>query len=341
MEHPKITTREAWTSRDLEQREGWRIDLSAEELEEIDRALTQVAKKGLDLPEITVDTFPLPNLSQRLSQVQDRLENDCGIAWLRGITLDRYSDDEAAKLFWGICRHLGTPLPQSADGDRVFHVRDEGFRDDDPKARGPSSNKKLTFHTDRCDVIGFCCLRQAESGGDNDIVSSVQIYNEMLEARPELVEALMSPYRYQRHNVDTGNELPYYEQPVFSLHHGRFAAFLMRVLIERAYAAPDSPAMPHRQLEALNWLADHAEQTRLRFSFRQAPGDLVFINNLTTLHRRTAFRDAKDPSLKRHLLRIWLSVPNSRPLDPAFSPTFGAVEAGAIRGGMRVSSESN
>ena len=29
---------------------------------------------------------------------------------------------------------------------------------------GPNTRKRLSFHTDRCDVIGFLCLRQARSG---------------------------------------------------------------------------------------------------------------------------------------------------------------------------------
>jgi hypothetical protein len=62
---------------------------------------------------------------------------------------------------------------------------------------------------------------------------------------------------------------------------------------------------------------------------------LVLLNNLVTLHRRNEFEDHPEPERKRHILRLWLSTPNSRPLDPAFAPTFGATRAGAIRGGMR------
>ena len=64
-------------------------------------------------------------------------------------------------------------------------------------------------------------------------------------------------------------------------------------------------------------------------------GEILFLNNWTTLHRRTAFEDFKDPLKKRHLLRIWLSMPNSRPIDQAFISNFGAVGAGELRGGIR------
>ena len=63
--------------------------------------------------------------------------------------------------------------------------------------------------------------------------------------------------------------------------------------------------------------------------------DIVLLNNWVTLHRRHEFEDHDDPQLRRHLLRVWLAMPNSRPLDPLFRDNYGATEAGAIRGGMR------
>ena len=73
-------------------------------------------------------------------------------------------------------------------------MRDEGFRLDDPRARGPNTRKRLTFHTDRCDVIAFMCLQQAMSGGENDILSSAALYNEVRRRRPDLLAELMPPY---------------------------------------------------------------------------------------------------------------------------------------------------
>jgi hypothetical protein len=64
------------------------------------------------------------------------------------------------------------------------------------------------------------------------------------------------------------------------------------------------------------------------------PGDIQFVNNHICVHGRTAFEDFTDESRKRHLLRLWLSVPNSRPLDPAMAPSYGDVRAGAVRGGI-------
>jgi hypothetical protein len=261
------------------------------------------------------------------------LEHGSGAALVKGVPVERYGEKQARRAFWGLARYLGTPVSQSADGRRIFSVRDAGFAADDPRSRGPMTRKSLTFHSDRCDVIAFLCLQPAKQGGENEIVSTIALYNALLAERPDLLAVLMRPFRYQRHNVDLGNEHAYYEQPIFSFCEGRFASFLMQVLIERAYAGPDAPAMTPAQREALDYLQRRAGALSARF--RQEPGDLVLLNNLVTLHRRNEFKDYPDPKRRRHILRLWLSTPNSRPLDPAFAPTFGDTRAGAIRGGMR------
>ncbi len=323
----------AWRGNELLTRDDWQVAFSASELNEIDAAVE--ATRELALEEISSTTFVLPTLSQKLNAIQHSLEHGSGAAILRGLPIGNYDQDQVTRLFWGLTSHIGTALSQSPAGERIFLVQDEGLPKDHPKARGPSSRKRLSFHTDRCDVISFLCVRQAASGGENYLVSSVAIYNEMLRQRPDLVEVLLQPYRYQRHNVDTGNELPYYEQPIFSMHQGRFAANLLRVLIDRAYAAPDATPMSDIQREALNMIDELAEDPEMHVTFRQEPGDIVFLNNWGTLHRRSEFVDHEEPSKKRLLLRIWLSVPNSRAVDPRFAGSYGATEAGAIRGGMR------
>lgn len=322
----------AWRGEELLARDDWQWTLTDSDVDELDAAIE--ATRPLPLEQVSAKTFVLPTLSNKLQAIQHSLEYGSGATLLRGLPIENYTQDQATRIFWGLTSHIGTALSQSPAGERIFLVQDEGLPKDHPKARGPSSRNRLSYHTDRCDVISFLCVRQAESGGENYLVSSVAIYNEMLQRRPDLVEVLMQSYRYQRHNVDTGNELPYYEQPIFSIHEGRFAANLLRVLIERAYSAPGSTPMTDLQREALDMIDELAEDPALHVTFRQEPGDIVFLNNWVTLHRRSEFVDHTDPVRKRLLLRIWLSVPNSRAVDPRFAGSYGVTDAGAIRGGM-------
>ena len=114
-----------------------------------------------------------------------------------------------------------------------------------------------------------------------------------------------------------------------------FACSYLRVLIDRADQDPQCPNLTELQKEALNFLDAVCEREELQVRFTLNKGEILLINNWTTLHRRTAFEDFEDVNKQRHLLRIWLSMPNSRPLDPAFQANFGSVEAGVLRGGIK------
>ena len=107
------------------------------------------------------------------------------------------------------------------------------------------------------------------------------------------------------------------------------------MLIDRADRSPDAPTLTPLQRDALDALETLAEDPALHVRLRLAPGDVLLLNNWTTLHRRSAFTDAPVPRERRHLLRIWLSMPDSRPIAACFEDHFGATAAGALRGGMR------
>ncbi|QDV19051.1 Taurine catabolism dioxygenase TauD, TfdA family [Gimesia panareensis] len=327
----------AWKGEELFSRDDWLIHLDQSHLDELQAVVESISAENLSQDEITPERFPLPGLSPLLQRVQHHLEHGSGACQIKRIPVENYSSAEREALFWLISSHLGTPVSQSATGEKLFHVRDEGFKVGQAQARGPNTRKRLSFHTDRCDVIGFLCIQQALSGGNNQLVSSVALFNEMRERWPELTRTLMQPFYYLRHNVDTGNQKPFCRQPIFSVQEGHFASSFLRVLIERAYASPDLPDMTPTQQQAMDQLEALAETPEMSVTFSQDPGDMLFLNNWVTFHRRDEFTDAEEPELKRHLLRVWLSVPNSRPLDPLFADNYGNTAAGSIRGGMPAS----
>ena len=122
------------------------------------------------------------------------------------------------------------------------------------------------------------------------------LYNEMLRRRPDLVDILMRPFHYARHNVDRGNVQSWCQQPIFSFWEGCFACSYLRVLIDRAYALPELPDMTDLQREAMDYLEELAADPELHVKFRLEPGDMLFLNNWVTLHRRSEFQDDEDPA---------------------------------------------
>ena len=325
----------AWRGSELLGRPDWQITLEAKEIDELLKAIQPVLESGRPWQETSMGDYEMPTLASRLADIQRDLELGSGSTIVKGFPVDVLDEEQAACAFWAMMCHIGTAVSQTAEGQRLFHVRDEGFRVGQLQARGPNTRNRLSFHTDRCDVIAFLCLQQALRGGENQLVSSVTLYNEILRRRPDLLEVLMQPLPYKRHNVDRGNTLPYCRQPVFSFCEGHFAGCFLRVLIERAHQSEDAPDLTAQQVEAMDFLEEVAEASELHVQFRQERGDLLLVNNWVNFHRRFEFEDHEDPQLRRHLLRIWLAVPNSRPLNPVFIDNYGATGAGAIRGGMQ------
>jgi len=323
----------AWQGQQLFETHPWPMRLATADLDELAAATSSTA--ALPVATLSRHNFKLPQLAPKLASLQTELEEGCGAILIKGCDVERFSADDLQRMFYGLTTHLGTAVSQSSAGDIVFSVRDEGYKTDDAKTRGPNTSKRLSFHTDRCDVIAFLCLQQAITGGENQIVSSVAVYNQILSERPDLLHILTQLFYYKRHNVDAGNADAYCQQPIFSFCEGHFASAFLRVLIDRAYADPNTPDMTTSQKEALDFVEQVCERQSMHVEFSQEPGDILLLNNWITYHRRNAFQDHENIDQRRHLLRIWLAMPNSRPLDPAFLTNYGAIQAGAIRGGMK------
>ena len=316
----------AWRSKELFEREGRAQVLSPADANALQIFAERTADR--DPESITRDEAKLPELANLAARLSHELEQGSGAVLLRGLPIDE-------RAFWALTLQLGTPVSQSTEGRRLFHVRDAGYQPGDLRYRGPMSNKRLSFHTDRCDVIAFLCIQPAAEGGETFVVSSLALRDELRRRAPAVVETLSLPYPYLRHTVDHGNQRPYCELPVFSERDGFFGAHFLRVLIDRAAKSPDAPSLTDEQRAALDTLEALAEDPTMHASFRMEPGDVLLLNNWITFHRRSEFVDSPEPALKRHLLRLWLSMDNSRPIDPRFVDHFGAVEAGVLRGGMR------
>ena len=52
-------------------------------------------------------------------------------------------------------------------------------------------------------------------------------------------------------------------------------------------------------------------------------GDIQLVSNHAILHARTDFEDYAEADKKRDLLRIWLNIPDARPLTHEFATRYG------------------
>ncbi|MGH7041233.1 MAG: TauD/TfdA family dioxygenase [Acetobacteraceae bacterium] len=323
-----ITELSAWLGSDLGRDRSWVVTFTPEDLAEIDHALRGVKARGLSYQQVGAEDFPLPTLQSKLTRELEKIRTGRGFSVLRGLPVDKYSDEESLIAYWGIGRHLGDPVKQNIAGDLIGQIRDFGKKWGELSVRGYQTNGQLIFHTDYSDVVGLLCLRQPKSGGLSRIASSVTVHNEIIRHHPEYLPILYRGYRYiKREAVDSAQ--PVTENlPVYGYRDGYLSCRVIRERIDSAYRKLGTP-LTGRELDALDYIAAVANSERVRLDMDLLPGDMQFLNNYTVMHSRTAFEDGEKPEERRHLLRLWLSFhDHHRPLPEDFPPANGYATPG-------------
>lgn len=324
----------AWTGPEMAaRRDEWSVALDRETMAELEAAARHYLSLGRDVGEITAEDFPLPGFSRDLDAMADRLLNGCGFALLRGWPVEQHDQLTNACIFCGIGAHLGAARSQNAAGHILGHVRDIGMNPDDPKARIYQTNARQSFHTDSSDVVALLCLRDAMKGGDSLLVSAVTVFNRMLVEAPDLAAALFDPIATDRRGEVPAGMDEWMTIPVLSWHEGLLTVFYQRQYVESAQRFAGAPKMDARQRAALDMFDALCNDPELHLTMRLKPGDMQFVYNHSQLHDRTGFVDWPDPARRRHLFRLWLSMPGDRPLPPVFAQRYGSLEIGN-RGGI-------
>ncbi|MEO8303780.1 MAG: TauD/TfdA family dioxygenase [Betaproteobacteria bacterium] len=334
---------DAWYGPDLAARTDWIESLSSVELDELAAAaepwLARAERDASALNRLAPADFPLPILAPRVARLRQELLHGRGFVLLRGFPVTRWGARLCAVAFYGLGVHIGHPRTQNAEGHLLGHVRDLGLRSDDPNVRIYQTHERQTFHTDSADVVGLLCLQTAKSGGLSALVSSVTIYNELRERRPDLASLLFEPFATDRRGEVPPGAKPYFAIPVFNWHAGALCTIYQRQYIDSAQRFADAPRLTPAHVEALNALDTLTDDPALHLTMALEPGDLQFVHNHTLLHDRTAFDDFPEAARRRHLLRLWLAPENARPLPPVFAQRYGSVSAGA-RGGVSLTADT-
>ncbi len=336
---PEIVGPSAWLGPEACASERWVHHLNDDELRELEYAAQHALVTYPDIAAIRRENFVLPTLGPRLARLHDELIHGSGFALVRALPVHEWSREVTAAAFFGLGCHLGNPRPQNAKGHVLGHVMDLGLNANDPNVRIYQTHERQTFHTDSSDIVGLVCLQQAKSGGDSALVSSNTLYNVMRRDYPALAAVLFDPIATDRRGDVAPGQKPYFEIPVFSWHAQLMSTIYQRQYIDSAQRFDDAMRLTLLHVEALDCFDALSNDTRLNFLMRLEAGDMQFVHNHTLLHDRTAFEDWQEPGRKRHLLRLWLSSPQARPLAPVWAERYGTIEPG-VRGGVMVPAAS-
>jgi hypothetical protein len=332
---PAIHSPAAWYGPHLSDDGDWTEILSQAELAEIEFASRQLAQTEPDWQTLRHDDFPLPTLEPRLSRVLHEVLEGRGFVLLRGLPVERWGRRLSAIALLGLGLHWGSLRSQNKQGHLLGHVKDLGLTSQDPNVRIYQTRERQNYHTDSCDVVGLLCLHPARSSGLSSLVSSVTLYNEMRQRRPDLARVLFERIETDRRGEVPAGQKPFFCIPVFNWHEGLLSTVYHRSYIESARRFPGVPPLTQQQIEALDLFDKLANDPALHFRMELHAGDIQLVHNHVLLHDRTAFEDWPEPERRRHLLRLWLAPEKARPLPPVFAERYGSIVPGQ-RGGIVV-----
>lgn len=297
----------AWRGPELARTpERWIHRLSPAELDDLARALD--ATEGRALASLRATDLPEGPLTEAIRGWRRALERGLGLVLVRGVPVEALGEERAARAYWLLGLHLGTPVPQNFAGELLTHVRDTGADPTDPRVRLYTTRAEQDFHTDGADVIGLLCLRGARRGGLSRIVSSVSVFNRLLATHRELVPLLLEPWAFHLHGPRVEGIPSHFEMPICRVTRGHLATFFIGWYIRRAQELPEvAPLGPAREALLAAYEAT-ANDPDLWLDMAFEPGDIQWLKNSVILHKRTAYEDWPEPARRRHLLRLWLTA---------------------------------
>jgi hypothetical protein len=99
-----------WKGADMVRDTSWVHVLSPEVLATLAAALAHVKSKGLTFPNFGREDFPIGDWAQALKTHGDELENGLGFLVLRGLPVERYSEEDIQIIYYGVGLHMGVPV---------------------------------------------------------------------------------------------------------------------------------------------------------------------------------------------------------------------------------------
>ena len=171
----------------------------------------------------------------------------------------------------------------------------------------PYTDRQLSWHTDGYyneadrQIHGWAlyCVRQAEEGGESQLMDHEILYLMLRDEDPAMIEALMQPDAMTiPANREEGDEIrPDHSGPVFSVEpsgqlHMRYSARKRNIVWK-----DDSATKKARDFITALFEDENAPI----YTHRLEPGEGVVSNNI--LHRRNAFSDGNTPDRQRLVWR--------------------------------------
>lgn len=209
--------------------------------------------------------------------------------------------------YMGLGTYIGYFVSQNGLGHVLGHVKDVG---DDAtqidKVRIYRTTARQFFHADDSDIVGLLCVHRAREGGESDIVSIHNVWNDLQKNNPDVAELLTKPVWYFDRKGETSvGEEEWIRTSIFYLENGgqgrvycKWDPYFVRSLT-RFSDKGIIPALSEEQKRAITILEETCQKLALHMVLEV--GDIQFVSNTHLLHARTAYTG-------KHLFFLFLIV---------------------------------
>jgi hypothetical protein len=297
----------AWTAAELAADPSWIVELPDAVLSEIEAAFPILRDQPLEA--LTASDCPLASFAPLAAEVREQLASGRGLVQVRRLPVECWSEQDAALAYWIIGCHLGIGVSQSYKGDRLGHVRDI-----DEGGRYYTVGGALEMHMDPVDVVGLLCLKRAVHGGESRLASATAVRDAIAAEYPDAIPLLERGFHYTSRREDRlegGPPVTPHRVPVFAETDGSPSCFFLPIAIRNTEA--EGIRLSAAERDALSLVDTVARRPEFCFEMDLEPGDIQLLNNRLILHGRNDYEDAVAFAEKRHMLRLWLMMPDWPP----------------------------
>ena len=259
-----------------------------------------------------------PTLENFAAQVNSALANGYGYAVIKDLP---YEENEQLPLFI-LGLFLGTPRYNNRDRVYLWPVTPKFISSSKVhkgNERFVNADVGLAYHCDTSCVAGLLCVRPAGDGGENSIISTVELHNEILNRDIESLKFLYQPAYIDRMGEQLDGELPYANLPVFALENEKLLTHWADIYHYTIYDKfPELAKLDPKHFTAYESLKTAIKNvsSEKKLSIGLQAGELLLMNNNLVFHNREPFRN---DSSTRLLYRIWLTLKEY----PSFPHMFG------------------
>ena len=276
----------------------------------------------LDVPRISIDWRLDPRaegggLPTLIDRITGQVMHGPGVLLARG-AMKGVDQQEAARVLVQLGESLGNLMTQDGSGGLVYEVSNNSntleSRAPLAHSRGAQNNHGIGLHTENDgepsppQVVMFCCLKQADEGGDSLVGSGLYAHNLLYDQSRSALERLYEPIKFALRPEHYGDGVV--SDAVFTEQAAGVRMRYSRYWINRA-AFIEGRQLSSQTVDALDTLDNALADPRIRIHFRLEQGDLLVLDNRSIMHGRTGFNDTIIPGEGRTLLRLWVDALSS------------------------------